>query len=77
MPHSRSSLYCILMFFLKKYIINYKSTMLAQYLVLLWAANAQKSKKRSDKAFDSHQAHKERKFYVHMLLESLYVVVPI
>ena len=51
--------------------------MLAQYLVLLWAANAQKSKKRSDKAFDSPQARKEKKFHVHMLVESLYIVVPI
>ena len=47
----------------KKFINNYKYTMLAQYLVSLGATNSQKLKRRMDKAVNSLQESKERIYW--------------
>ena len=49
--------------------------MLVQYLVLLGATNLQKLKRRSEKAVNSPKASRERIFHVHMLVESLCIIV--
>ena len=49
--------------------------MLGHYLVSLGATYSRKSKRRSDMAINSPQANKERMFHVHMLVNSLSIVV--
>ena len=50
--------------------------MTAQCLVTLGTTNSRKSKGKSDKGVNSPQDSKDGAFGVHMLVETLYVMVP-
>ena len=59
---------------MKKFINNYKKTMLAQYLVSQGATDLRKSMKRSVEAVHSPQVNKERAFHIHLSVESFCIV---
>ena len=71
----QGGLSCISTFFSRKFINNYKQTMLAQHLVSLGVTTLQKSKSSSDKGVNSLKANKKKIFHVHMLEERLHIVV--
>ena len=74
MYHPRWSLLHINTFYEKKFINDYKQTMLSQCLVLLGAANLQKSIGRSSNAVNSLQASKEGAFHAHMLVQNFCII---